>query len=281
MENRHKKISSIVLVCIVGLGLIFYLMKPSQKESTFKDKKEIIPVNLLITCFRATDNSPGVICMRIISRYLMQIKMDREVKKNNKNFKKLEPIKLKVPSDHYWKEHIDFLIFDKEGNDRLINDNMELVFSPEDKEMEIGPEGYHEVVFKVDPSVFSSGDDYIIAKGDLGPYSVVSNKRKVPKIKGSWEEKLKDRASNELILGEFEVLLETAKRIIGINPKSSTGYWYMGLANENFGHYKEALEAYKKAAKNFQYKKDEKEGIAEPPILLYSRIREVKKHLSN
>lgn len=261
-----KKVFFTIIILLIGLVLLI-LFRSCGKESE-QDKSYVFPISCRISLLPGTEDEPSLVTLRLFNHTARQTKND---------YSKMKPVVVNIPPD-IWQEKVAFVKVNKQtDNEADISSSFIFLKGPQSKKLFFGPYIVYSVYYEIPLSNNISCEDIIQAQVKIDSFIIHSNTFLLPETPKTKEEAIYRRIMIAHRLGEYDELLTLANEMIEIRPGHADGYFFKGLAFEGKQLYKEALDTYQKSLKLVPI--PEKGQFTEPPDLLYSHIREVKKKL--
>lgn len=260
---------------MIGLVVIVFFFRNCVKE-TIPVNYTTLPVSCRISLLSGTEDRPSLLTVRLFSQTVRQAKLRKQTGRKKDQIK-THPVMVKIPPD-MWQNNVLFFKLDRTKNtEENISSMITFLKGPQSSRLVFGPDTVYSIYYEL-PSLSSiSSKDAIQARIQIEGFTIVSNTFNFPEPSKTKEDTLYREIAIAHRLKQHDILFASANEMIKKRPGNPDGYFFKGIALEGKKLYKEALESYQKSLKLVP--KPEKGQFREPPDLLYSRIREVKKKL--
>ena len=258
----------LVILALVGAYLLFF-GGPAKKVV----EPGPSPYSIRISVLEGAGEVPTLVTLRLFNRKVRQEHLDNRGKRGNK----AEPVVAKISSS-CWKKQVRFYCV-RGGKEREITGFVKVKKFPTLKELRFAPKTVYHAYYTIIKHDRIKPGDRMFAEMEIEGKKIRSNLvvirgEKVPSEKAAFV-----RAANIYYrLGDNDKLLSLSREMIARKPKYLAGYWFQGLALERQGKDREALNAYMKVRTLLP--KPRKGEFYEPPVLLWQKIRALKRRVS-
>lgn len=250
------------------IGLVLLILFRSCGKESEQVKSYISPISCRISLLPGTEDQPSLVTLRLFNHTVRQTKND---------YSKMKPVIVNITPDA-WQKKVSFIKVNKQMGSKVdISSSFVFLKGPQSKKLFFGPYIVYSVYYEIPLSNNISCEDIIQAQVEIDSFIIHSNTFSLPETAKTKEEAIYREIMIAHRLGEYDELLTLANEMIEIRPEHADGYFFKGLALEGKELYKEALDEYQKSLKLVPI--PEKGKFTEPPDLLYSHIREVKKKM--
>lgn len=271
--NKKTDFRFILVLIVFIASVVIVLFNLPHREQ----KITIPPVDITLEYTQGAPQGSSLLIMRLFSQVTRQAMLDNVVRKDNDK-KEIVPVKLSVGKD-VWEKGVSFVVADdKTDKDQEIIKGIKLIRAPEEARIVLGPDDVYQAMYEVSPSSVPAPGRRIRAIFKINKYRIESNTVQVPQPPSTEYEKFLRQARVEFRLKDYDKLLQTADRLVSLDPSEAAGYRYKGITLERSGNYSEAIQSYKMALEKTPPSSGKR---CVYPMPIYRRIKQLQKLAGN